>query len=108
MGEFFAELFGELLFKPIVYGLCFVTGKPIVYVLSAGTLHAKSDAAPSNKGNRRKRSERDKARFLDVSVTYVQNKKRYLQTDLVALIGLLFWALVIAMIVLAARGGYGT
>jgi len=108
MGEFFAELFGELLFKPIIYGLCFATGKPIVYVLSAGTLHAKSDAAPRNQGNRGNRNKRDKARFLDVSVTYVQNKKRYLQTDFVALVGLLFWALAIAVIVLAVRGGYGT
>ena len=84
------------LLEPVFYFLAYWTGKPIVRVLSLGRLHVALLAEPSR---------REKQRLRWYSVTFLHGGKRYVYGEVVCLVGLITWAVVIAVIVVNWRQG---
>ncbi|MEO6436087.1 MAG: hypothetical protein ABIP55_10035, partial [Tepidisphaeraceae bacterium] len=88
-----SELLAELIIKPLFGFLFYWTGKPIVRVLSLGQLHV-AMVDPDARGKRQRRW---------YSCTFTLGGKRYLDAEWVMVIGFVFWALVVAAIVLVVR-----
>ena len=86
-------MLAELL-EPLVYFVAYWMAKPIVRVLSLGRLHVAFLAEPDANARRKRRWN---------SVTFVRDGKRYLDGEVVCLVGILAWTIVIGAIVVVVR-----
>lgn len=86
------DLLGELI-KPFVELACYWTGKPIVRILSLGRLHV-ALVDPDQRGKRERRWS---------SLTFSRGGRRYLDAEVVMLVGMIFCAPVVVAIVVVVR-----
>jgi hypothetical protein len=87
------DLLGELIVKPLLELACYGTGKPIVWLLTLGRLRV-AMIEPDKRGRRERRW---------YSLTFTHSGQRYVDPNLVMLVGILFWAMVIVGVVLVVR-----
>ncbi len=78
------QLVGEILGKALIEGVCFLTGKLIVHLVSFGRLQTPLDPPKQQ-------------RF---AMTYFDEGRRHLHHMAVILIGMLFWVAVVVSLVL--------
>lgn len=96
LGDFFADVFGEFLKEFVLMPLCYFVGKPLVWLISLGTLHTTLDEPQVGK---KKKNRPPQPRGL----TVVRNGRRYLDYRMTILVGLVAWGVAIALIVVAVR-----
>ena len=94
------DLFGHLIGQFILEGLFFVTGKLLVYMFSLGTL--RTDLQVRFKDilkRRRHRQETDDSSSEDHGkYLIVVHGRRYLDADVVMIVGAVFWIVVLGII----------
>jgi hypothetical protein len=80
------ELLGELILKPLMEAACYVTGKPVVWLLTRGRYRIELEE-PDARGKRERRW---------YSLTFTRRGRRYVEPHVVTLVGLLVWVALIA------------
>ena len=81
LGELFRDIFGELVFKPILFGLSYGLGKLVVFVLTGGAYRMTTNPPPKKVAEKMQWNE----------VSYLQGGKRYLLPEIPVLVGIATW-----------------
>ncbi len=90
VGEFLLGAILWILAEIIFYGLCYFTGRVLIHLVTFGKYYP---------GDLIKNKEvRKSQRAKGTKFTYIKDKRKYISSDTVSLIGLIFWVIVVFML----------
>lgn len=104
IGQFFIDVIVRPIGEFVIYVACYYTGRPIVRLISLGRWRVVDwweERPPVRRGRKKEPTPPEQKQW---TLSFVRNDRRYIQPEVTALVGMLFWALVGAAIFFAVRG----